>query len=1012
MRRRSRPNSFVEWVVGRNCLNEARRRPPPPPEPRGPRKVATLHWSTDDESEEDTVSLTVPRARTSKGKRHVRFEDDLKPALKQPTEKFPEEAAEASVEPPVGSPEAEANSAPASDNATTEAEHEMEPDCPCELCAACLKSQKIKTAAEIHAKHKAEKAKKEAEKAKWGGKSNKKNKQAQDDSETDVEPEPEASTSEAPSVSDDNRGKKKKGKQKQAPKKNKGKNNQRNSGDTSEDTETSTTENETQTDGESEAASEKEESKDQNGKTKKQKNTKKNGGDGEDIQKGGKAQAKSNKKGGKKGAQAKDNAIEAQPEHAQDSTTPPEETAPRVPEEVMQKIIRSMKKDPKGAKKRSKIPLHHPSPELRKPNLVLPIQSKVSHIEHVLETGADPEPNAFHDPQNGILRHYSGAAYGNPHSRLYPQRSYKEAPPVGTPILLTTLGLEPQQPQYPQQGPMPMPPQQQPPTSMAPPHGSGANPWFQGWGTTVVGGDRTGAAPQDHSPSIGAVQRKEKKNVAFSARDASSGFGEPSAGSGRAAPSRRGGGKSAGGKDTNTLWANSSKSQGSGGRKTAGSVQKDVDNNSNANYAGETVDSFLNRLKSNSSKHDSPQQPQSGSGGGGGSVRNNNQNETGYAGWNGQDNGFPTGPPAATGAGSNNGGWDDTNQWGGGQGANNNANFSGGSQGWNNNISPVSNNNNTNGVWPQDFNTGSNGQRNAVAGSNQQQQPRWGSVRSSGKKNEGPMQFGNSSNQSNGAKMSPMQGSRPGQGWDNNNNNNNNNQDWANGSGDNNNAGQNWGGGNSNQGAGQNQAWGTGSNNGGGGQDQNWANASNNGGGGQDWANGANTGGFGGDANNDVDWGAAPDDGNNVIGGGNGSQNSHGSKGSKKSSKKRKNGSGDGSKRSWKQGDDNVGPAGRHSGDIPGAWPSSNDQQQPSQRQSSSPNGGNVMDNNENGGDDFGDWGAINNNNMNGGGADWHDASAAQGTTYWEEEGRGTENVVQNMPGNNDTLKTGGSSWW
>ncbi|KAK7951670.1 uncharacterized protein PG986_007398 [Apiospora aurea] len=1028
MRPRSRPNSFVEWMVGRNCLSETqRRRPPPPPEPRGPRKVATLHWSTDDESEEDTVSLTVPRARTPRRTRNVRFEDGLRPALKEPTDKFPEEPAEAPVQPPAESPEAETN-------ATTESEHEVDPDCPCELCAASLESQKRKNATDIHAKHKAvkaERAKREAEeKAKRGTKSNKKNNQAHNDPETSVEPGPEASTSEAPSDSDDNRGKKKKGKQNQAPKKNKGKKNQNNSEETSEDAEASTTENETPTEGEPEAESEKEGNKAQNGKTKKQKNAKKDGGNGKDVQKGGKAQAKSNKRGDKQGAQAKDNAAEAPPEPAQDST---KDTAPRVPEEVFQKIRRS-------TKKRSKIPPHHPPPELRKPNLMLPIQSKVSHVEHVLETGADPEPNAFHDPQNGILRHYSGAAYGNPHSRLYPQRSYKESPPVGTPHPLNNPwyhGFQydshgnrlfqqdpgPRQPQYAQQGPMPMPPQQQPPTGMAPPHTSGPNQWFQGWGTAVVGGDKAGATPpQNDSPSVGAVQRKEKKkNVAFSARDASSGFGEPSAGSGRAAPSRDGGGgrKTAGAKDTNTLWANSSKSQGTGGRKTAGSVQKDADNNS-VNFAGETVDSFLNRLKSNSSKHDSPQQPQGGNGGGG-SVRNNSQNGNGYAGWNGQDNGFPAGPPAATGAGSNNGGWGGSNQWGGGQNNNNNnANMSGAPQGWNNNISPIPDNNNMNGGWPQDFNRGSNGQRNSAAGSNQQQQPGWGSIRSGSKKNESPMQFGNGSNQSNGPKMSPVPDTQPGQDWGGNdvsqgwgNNSNNNNQDWANGNGNNNNAGQDWGGGNSNQGVGQNQAWGTGSNDGGGGQNQDWGNTSNRGGPSTAWANGAGTGDFGGDANNDAGWGTGLDNDNNVIGGGNGSgrrsQNSHGSKGSKKS----KNGSGGGSKRSWKQGDDNVGPASRQSGDIPGAWPSSNDQQQPSQRQSSSPNGGNVMDNNENGGDDFGDYGATNNNNnINSGGADWHDASAAQGTTYWEEEGRGTENVVQDWTGNNDTLKAGGSSWW
>ncbi|KAK8049336.1 hypothetical protein PG994_011066 [Apiospora phragmitis] len=643
---------------------------------------------------------------------------------------------------------------------------------------------------------------------------------------------------------------------------------------------------------------------------------------------------------------------------------------------------------------------------------MLPIQSKVSHVEHVLEDGADPEPNAFHDPQNGILRHYSGAAYGNPHSRLYPQRSYKESPPVGTPHPLNNPWYHGFQPDTrtnsaPQQGPGPEQPQYL---------GQARDP--SSHSTLSRARDlnsRNGLnkapslcllnnLPRNDSPSVGAVQRKEKKNVAFSARDASSGFGEPGSGSGRAAPPGAGR-KPAGAKDTNTLWAASNKSQGSGGRKTTDSRQKDAGSNSKANYAGETVDSFLSRLKSNSSKHDSPQQRQGGSVGGG-SVRNNAQNDASYAGWNGQDNGFATGPPAAAGVGSNNGGWGGSNQWGDGQNNNNNTNFGGGSQGWNNNTNSAPDNSNTNGGWDQGFNTGFSGQRNSAAGSNQQQQPAWGSNKSGSKKNESPMQFGNGSNQPNGAQVSPVQGSQPNWGandaaqdWG-NSNNNNADQGWGNG---NNNAGQDWGGGGSNHGGGPD--WGAGSNHGGGGQD--WGNTSNHGGQTTGWGNGVDMGGVGGDANDDSGWPAVPaNNDSNVIGGGNGSN------GSKKSSKKSK-GSGGGSKKSWKQGDNNVGPSSHHSGDIPGAWPSSNDQQQQPQSQSNSRNGGNVMESNENDVDDFGDSGAAN-NNFNGGGADWHDTSAAQGTSFWEQEGKGTENVVQGMPGNNnnDALKTGGSSWW
>ena len=716
---------------------------------------------------------------------------------------------------------------------------------------------------------------------------------------------------------------------------------------TSEDTEATTTETETETEAETETEPESEEvseeppKRGQGGKNKKQQKQQKNA---KNNDQNSEAAPQSRKKGGKKGG-AKATASEEPP-------SPPEK-APDVPVEAAQKPkkSKSKSKDRVAGKKKSDIAPQYPPPELRRPNLIMPIQSKVSHVEHVVESDADPSPNAFHDSRNGILRHYTGPVYGNPHGQLYPQRSYSNNPPIGTPHPLNNpwyngfrpdqtnsqappqvpgpqqqqwhqqkqwlqQGPGPQQPQYPrqgpgsqqpqqyyQQGPMPMPPQQstrqpvqQPPMNGPPPNNAnGPAPWFQGWGSTVVGrGDKAGgASPQISSPSVGVVNRKHKKNVAFSARDASTGYGEPTTGSGRSERSERRHGKKSGyARDSNTLWAGSdTKSPEDNGRKSTESRHKSGGSNSSrVNFGGETVDSFLSRLNSNSSRHDSPQ-GQAASGGG--SFRNAPaQNDAGYGGWNGQDNGFPTGgASAAPFAGSNNGGWGGNNQWEGSQNGNINNNnsaggFGGGSQGWNNNTSPVQvSNNDGNNDMNQGFNTGFDGQQNSMGASNnlQKDAPWGGSNRGGSKKNEGSIQFGgNTSNQFNGAPISPMQGSQ--QNWG-NNSNNNANQPWGDENTSNNGGGfpqQGWG--NSN-----------GSNNGGG--NTNWGTASINGN-----ANAMNTSGqaasLGGDANNDSRWTSTPaNDENNVFNISN--QSSH----------KSHNGS---------RNDNNVGPSSHHSGDIPG----------------------------------------------------------------------------------------------
>lgn len=74
------------------------------------------------------------------------------------------------------------------------------------------------------------------------------------------------------------------------------------------------------------------------------------------------------------------------------------------------------------------------SPHLRRPNLIMPIRAEVVQVEHTIEGVEDPRPNAFHDPQHGVVRVYHGPAYGNPYGLLYPARDPNKAPlPMGVP---------------------------------------------------------------------------------------------------------------------------------------------------------------------------------------------------------------------------------------------------------------------------------------------------------------------------------------------------------------------------------------------------------------------------------------------------------------------------------------------------------------------------------------------------------------------------------------------------
>ncbi|KAH8890916.1 hypothetical protein GQ53DRAFT_806884 [Thozetella sp. PMI_491] len=78
----------------------------------------------------------------------------------------------------------------------------------------------------------------------------------------------------------------------------------------------------------------------------------------------------------------------------------------------------------------------YPPPEMRQPNLIMPIRAQVVQVEHTVEdTLQDPRPNAFMDNEHGICRVYHGPSWGNPFGSLYPRRTGPDPPalPAGTP---------------------------------------------------------------------------------------------------------------------------------------------------------------------------------------------------------------------------------------------------------------------------------------------------------------------------------------------------------------------------------------------------------------------------------------------------------------------------------------------------------------------------------------------------------------------------------------------------
>ncbi|KAI1854495.1 hypothetical protein JX266_000613 [Neoarthrinium moseri] len=481
------PNSFAEWIVGSNTVRRKKAYP-------AQRSRVALEWTTDDETGDDTVHVTLPAHKAPKRNgKHVRFEKQAAQEVSNigTSEETSEDEPDSDCpcgkcvsirrrlkkRTQAGKKAEQAEDTEVSESGGDDTDEAIDSDCPCRKCVGgrkrlsrrkqtdkkTVESTEPESDAEIHAKHMEKKAKQKQSqeqaksKNKDGGNSKKnKNKgknQSEDESETAVESE-DTTQDKGKQSSKSNQSKKKgKGGSKQQP--------------------------ETSEDESAPEAAETTEEEDLKAKTKKKSK-----------------QQNNSAKGGQKDSSKK---AETSNEDAGDEST--------------------SKKKKKDKSKRTPI---NPQPP-RRPELLMPTSAQVLQVEHSVETVADPRPNAFFDAEHGIMRVYHGQAYGNPTGVLYPKRLAQAHGPLGI--------LHPSQNPYfygfaPPHGGAPAAHSSAPPPVVQGAHPN--NPWFQGYGTVTVPGPQpaTPKNPRDAynaSPSLRAQAKKDNNVGPFAPRSAASG---------------------------------------------------------------------------------------------------------------------------------------------------------------------------------------------------------------------------------------------------------------------------------------------------------------------------------------------------------------------------------------------------------------------------------------------------------------------------------------------------------
>ncbi|KAI0128556.1 hypothetical protein BJ170DRAFT_333930 [Xylariales sp. AK1849] len=356
---------------------------------------------------------------------------------------------------------------------------------------------------------------------------------------------------------------------------------------------------------------------------------------------------------------------------------------------------------PKQKEKRSKLPPFHQPPEIRRPELLLPIHAQVLQVEHAVEGMEDPRPNAFYDVEHGIMRVYHGPSYGNPNGALYPRRVYNnQTLPIGTPH----PAHNPWYNGFPR-GVQPSAPPVQ--WAAGQPHGAPVNnPWFSGQGTVTVPGpadpskpDRisdpknpfygaeippmprsTTGNPFDASPSLRASKHKKDRENGFPSNVVP--FTPLDAGS----PANSGGSRAKA--DSNALWGIQS-AQGSAKNSSVKEKEKEKTKHPfNKPYTQEdsnSLDAFLDQQRQKIASKNLSKQGSQKNDDGWGNQKDNSNNAGG--GWG---DGNTAGGNDAWGVND-----DPNNNDGGEWGGNDNSNNAGG--GWGGNL-PARDDNQNNGT--------------------------------------------------------------------------------------------------------------------------------------------------------------------------------------------------------------------------------------------------------------------------------------------------------------------------
>ncbi|KAH6604291.1 hypothetical protein Trco_007737 [Trichoderma cornu-damae] len=519
------PSLLCEWMVG-TTIRSALGPPPPPPKPKSKpkrRDIIKLHVTTDDESGEDTLTITYPRSDRLGGKgeagpqpvsesepepepepkpevvevvKKVRFEKEAVPkksAMKKKTSvtfceveetKSDSSADATSTSASSGEATPEASSSNASSAAETSSAGETSSDGSHRATTASKptrpsrskKTEKPTGASESKAdsephptcgcndcasgrRRKRQQTVCEKKKCKKNDKTPSRKKK-----EPEFEQEPESSASEIESSAEEKPTPPRKSKARRKEKKKK--------------TEASDAEGETSSSAKETGAESEEQPKKSPEKTK----TSKNGDKAE------KAEKKANAPKAEEVKKAADEEKDA--ERAKEA-----EEAKKAEDAKSEKSTagKGKEKEADDSKKPAAAEAVSPSPRIkdmgqrlqyypeggyhyshsRAPNLIAPIRAEVMQTERVVETQDDPPPNAYYDALHNVVRVYHGSVYGQNGRHMFAPRDY--AAGLGHPSGMPHPMPNPYYPSY--NNVMPLhPPQQQ----LLPPHGYEHVPITQG----------------------------------------------------------------------------------------------------------------------------------------------------------------------------------------------------------------------------------------------------------------------------------------------------------------------------------------------------------------------------------------------------------------------------------------------------------------------------------------------------------------------------------------------------